>query len=289
MMMSDTLTQGLSEMRTRLSRLQTELGTSRRLHRPSDHPAAAVDALRLRSALDRMDRYERNISEANSWLGVADGALGQLTEILQRVKELAVQGANGTLTPENMAVLAAEVDKLLSSAVDVGNTAHGQTYLFGGFRGDAPPFALAGGVVTYNGDVGQVMREIAPGTQLQINLPGSDLMAATDVFTAIKNLYDRLMAADNAGISQFSLTEVDNAIAGAVQLRASLGARQQQAEMMEQRSRDTRVSLETHLEIVEGVDMEKTMIDFNQADTAYRTALAVGARILPPSLVDFLR
>lgn len=288
-MMSDTVTTSLNELRARLSGLQTNLATSKRLHKPSDHPSATVDAMRVKSALERLDRFERNLGDAKSYLATTDSALDHLTQILQRASELAVQGANSHMPQEALDSLADEVDKLLEGAVDVGNTTLAGTYLFAGLKGDAPPFTLAAGVVTYNGDNGVLRREVSPGNQMQINLTGNDLLAASDIFNVLKNLSDRLRAGDVTTISSTSVKEVQNALDGVLQLRSSVGARHRQVELLEARQRDTRINMESQLELLEGIDMEKTLIEYNQVDLAYRTALAIGGRILPPSLMDFLR
>lgn len=289
MMMGNTLSRSLSDLRGRLTGVQTDLATGRRLHRPSDHPAAMVDSLRVRTALDRLDRYERNIGDAMGWLGTADSALAHLTSILQRAGELAVQGANGTMSDTARVSLAQEVDKLLEGAVELANTAYGESFIFAGHRGDAPPFSLAAGVVAYNGNNGTVLREIAPSTTMQVNVTGSDLVAQTDLFTILQDLADRLRSGDQTGISQISVADINTAQDALVSLRAGIGARHQQVELMEQNSRDVRINLESSREVIEGVDMERTIIEYQQLDAAYSTALAVGARILPPSLLDFLR
>lgn len=289
MMMSETVNQSLGNLRTKLARVQTDLATGRRLHKPSDHPSATVDALRVKSALERLDRYDRNLSDATGWLSSTDSALDHLNGVMVRAYEVAVRGANGTEPQDALNSLAEEVDALLGAAVDAANSTYAETYLFGGLKGDQKPFTLAGGIVTYNGDAGAVFREIAPGTQMQVNVSGSELQTVTDLFNTLKDLADRLRAGDHAGISSTTLQNLQNGITGLVQIRASVGARQRQVEIMEQRSRDLRVNMESHLEVLEGIDMERTIIDFNQMDMAYRTALQVGGRILPPSLLDFLR
>lgn len=287
-MMGSTVVQSLSDIRNRMLGLQTDLATSKRLHKPSDGPSATVDSLRLRSTLNRLERYDRNIEDARGWLSTTDSALDQLNGVAQRAHELAIQAANDTLSQSARDNVAAEIDRLLEGAVQYANTSYAESYLFGGLKGDAEPFTLASGAVTYNGDAGVVKREVAPGTQVQINADGQAL-ADTGLFAALTDLSERLKAGNRDAISSQSVAELSNSIDSLVELRASLGARFSQVELMERLAKDTRVNLESNQEILEGIDLEKTMIEFNQMESAYQTALAIGARVMPPSLLDFLR
>lgn len=293
-MLAGSVVQGLAGNRERLARLQGQIAGGKALTRPSDGAAAYVENMKVQSALQRLDRYDQNMGDARAWLSSTEGALRTLGDILQRARELAMQGANDTIRAEDRRLYAAEVGQLLRAAVDTANSTHNGAFLFGGFRSDALPFTLdpATLAVTYNGDSGQAVREIGPGVQVQANLPGTELQGAADLFAALRDLYDQLNSPAPTAAATISATvvpAVDAAFSNLARLLADLGARGKQVELAESRARDLRVGLEARVEQGEGTDLARALIDLNTEETVYRAALGVGARLLPPSLLDFLR
>lgn len=292
-MLAGNLMDSLGGLKERLARLQGQISSGKALERPSDAPAAYVDQMKVQAALQRLDRYGQNAADTRAWLNTTESALHTLGEILQRARELALQGANDTMAPADRHYLATEVDQLLRAAVDTANSDHNGEYVFGGFRSAAPPFTLdpATRAVTYNGDSGRMIREVGPGIQVQANVTGPDLQGAADLFAVLKELHDQLRSPAPAAerISATVLPGLDAAQGQLFRLFADVGARSRNLELLEARSRDLRINLETQMQETGGVDLARALVDLNTEETAYRAALAVGARILPQSLVDFLR
>jgi len=79
----------------RLQKNQNMLSTGKRISRPSDDPVAVATSLRIRTDMARNDAYTKNADDAKSWLDITDTALSQLNDLLQRTRELAVEGSNG--------------------------------------------------------------------------------------------------------------------------------------------------------------------------------------------------
>lgn len=291
--MGDRTLYNLDRIRERMYRLETDIATGTFLHRPSDGPADVVNTVRLRGARERLTRYQRNMDDAAARLRTTEGAIADLVEIIRRASELVVQGANETYTPEAREAIAQEIDELLKYAVQVGNATYGDEYLFAGFNTGQPAFTLnltPTPSVAYNGDTGTITREIAPGQSVAVNVGGAVLRDAgggVDLFDSLIRAADNLR--NNPGALQTSLGELEQVTDHLLQLQATIGARQRAIELSQDRALDLQVTLEQHIEKTSGVDIERALIDFKKQETAYQTALGMAARILPPSLLDFLR
>jgi flagellar hook-associated protein 3 FlgL len=175
--------QAILDRQSQVNRIQEQISAGKRILTPSDDPAGAVRGLDLRQAIDTTTQYQDNILFARQRLQLEDSTLDTATDALQRIRELAVQGNNDTLTPENRRMIAAEVRQRFDELLALGNTrdANGE-YIFAGYSSNTQPFAvLAGGGVGYNGDSGQRFLQISPSRQVAIGDSG------TEVFRAIPN------------------------------------------------------------------------------------------------------
>lgn len=186
--MSMRITQGIMYSRARAdmqrgllrySRLQEQLATQRRVNRPSDDPAAALQILPLRSDLSDLEQLKNNVSLARETLDTGTASLEDASALMQRVRELTTQAANGTLSDSDRGSIAAEIDQLLSQMVGIGNSRRGDRFLFGGTRNGDAPFDLveANGRtrIVYRGNRDSLSIDVAPGVSTALNVPGDDI------------------------------------------------------------------------------------------------------------------
>ncbi|ACL72313.1 flagellar hook-associated protein FlgL [Thioalkalivibrio sulfidiphilus] len=157
-----------------LARTQLQLGTGKRILSPSDDPSGAVQALQFRSSVEKTEQYQRNGNIVEQRLRLSETILTSVGEGLQRVRELAVQGNNGSQTNETRRYIAGEIRQILDELVQLSNTrdANGE-YIYAGLTSLTQPFSPgAGGEVFYNGDDGQRRLQISPVRQLAIGDSG---------------------------------------------------------------------------------------------------------------------
>ncbi len=152
----------VNRRQTELSRLQEQVATGQRFTRPGQDPTGAARLLGIDAALAANAQYLRNISQAVGRLNVEESVLADAGDVLQRLRELAVQAANGPMSAENRAAIATEVRERRAQLLALGNTRDGNgEYLFAGHSTGTLPFAEQGGTVTYQGDQGR--REVQIG------------------------------------------------------------------------------------------------------------------------------
>lgn len=271
-----------------MERLQDQMSSGKKIKRPSDDPVNLVSALRLRTTITETEKYVANVNAALSWLETTDVALGQAGDLLQRVRELVVQGANDSLPQTSRQAIAAEVRQIKEQLLQVANTVHDGRYIFGGYKTLTPPFDAAG---NYTGDgVADLQYEIGPGIKMTVNITGDDVFKnAIDVFQLLDDIVNDLNTANTANLSGVRLGAVDRAIDNILQVRADVGARVNRLELTRNRLEETRINVSDLLSRTEDVDMAEIITRLQMQENVYRAALAAGARIIQPTLADFLR
>lgn len=272
-----------------LAKYQHQLASGRKISRPSDDPVAIVHSLRLRSDLGDIGQFLKNVDHALSWLNLTDTALSQAGDILQRARELAVYGANGTLPQESRNALAEEVKQLFDQLVQVGNTTYAGQYIFAGTMTKTAPFDSGGG---FSGNSGTKETEIGRNQKIAYNMTGKEVLKPSqdvDAFQALTNLINHLETGATDQISSTDIAAIDRAIDHLLAVRAEVGARVNRLEMTKSRLDDANINFTDLLAKVEGVDIAQTIMELKNQENVYRAALATGARIIQPTLVDFLR
>lgn len=292
-LMSQQMNMNLQSALRRMHAKGDQISTGRRIQLPSDDPLAYEAAARLRHTTQQMEQYLRNVSDGVSWLGITETALEQIGEGMQRARELAVYGASDTLNAESRLALAAEIDQIHAHVLHIGNTRQGDRYLFGGDVVDRPPFPGGaapsdppGGGTGATAPAGTSAFEVSPGVVVPIGVHGSEaIQPALDVLQAIS---DALKADDRTAIDE-ALGPFDEAFSNLIRWRTEVGSRHNRLELMEARLLQDHANLRQLLSGKEDVDMAEAIMDLKTEEAAYRAALAVSARVIQPTLLDFLR
>jgi len=177
--MQQSAVNAMLDQQAQVAHTQLEVSTGRRILSPSDDPAGASRALGLTHASAQNAQYQRNIDSAQSRLGNEDQTLSSVSDLLGRVRTLALEGQNGTLDSGDRKNIATEIRQRLSQLVALANTkdANGE-YIFAGNATKTQPFVQGAGGVTYAGDEGQRTIAIAPGQSIATGDPGSDIFQA---------------------------------------------------------------------------------------------------------------
>lgn len=283
----------LAEIQTsqrRLSEVQERVATGRNINKPSDDPFGTAQALAARTKLELSEQHQRNIFVARTDLAATEGALASLTPLLQRAEELAVQAANSTIDAASRDQIASEVQRLISEAVTIGNTAHAGRYIFAGHQTDAAPLVEdvpgAPTVVNYVGDTGAVEREISPGERMTVNITGDRLFP--DMLATLIQFRDQLQSNDVAGL-QGAANAINDQLDVVLELRGEMGARERRLDLTEARLQDSDVRIQQELADIEEADLAEAIVELQMRDLGYQAALSATSRALNLSLLDFLR
>ncbi len=275
----------------RLQKIQSIIASGKKLQKPEDDPLGAERALGIRSHLHALEATRRNLHLTDDWLSATETALRSLQQVVERSHTIALHAANeATQSREGFQAWAAEVGKLIEQAVQIGNSDHRGLYLFAGRKVTTRPFELAlipTPQVTYQGDSGSMEHQLEESVRVQVNVPG-DHPLFQKMFVALSNLYGRLQAGDTAGI-RASIGELEEAMNTTLEALAVIGSRARQVDATISRLDTLEVNLRSLLSQTEDADMAKAALDFNVENQTYQAVLAASARLLGPSLFDYLR
>lgn len=289
MMMMTKFMRNLSNNELRLNGYQDQLSTGHRINKPSDDPVGVIATMRYRSYIKEAEVFTDNINKARDFLSATDTALGNISDIIQRASELTIQGLNGTNSDASRQSIAQEIRQLAEQVGVVANTAHGSKYIFAGSNVTEPPFDPAG----WRGNDQPLNLEIGVGVTMTVNSRLGDFFYNTD--PASPGLYQLLndIAADlenndtaglnsSLGLLQSSLDRLNNE-------RATIGARINRLDLQEKRLEESSGNYTELLSKTQDCDMAEVIMNLKMQESVYRASLEAGARILLPTLADFLR
>ena len=273
-----------------LEKLQGQLSSGKRILKPSDDPVAVSKSLKLRADLAYNQQYVSNADNAISWLEATESALKDLGDVLNRARELAVQASNGALAPEDRMAIADEIEQLQKHVVQVGNATYAGRYIFAGYKTDKPAFVEQGdGTLKYQGDSGRIAFEIGIGNRIEVNVLGGSGGAEIDeIYDVLERFKNELRNGTNANLDGY-IGEIDQRITQILSQRSAVGAKVNRFELIRARLNEEEINFTKLLSQNEDVDIAEVIVRLKEAENVYRASLAAGARIIMPTLIDFLR
>lgn len=295
-MVSRNVLMDINNTADRLNRTRSKASSNREIDRPSDDPAGAARALKLRESIDGTQQHQRNANDALSFLNAAEIGLDGITQVIQEVRDLIIQGSNDVVTPTASEALATKVRHLIEEAKHFGNATVAGRYVFGGtetttapYPPTAPPPAAPD---VYVGNNDRISREIGPGVSVSINQPGSAVLGTGtpgDLLSVLRSIADNLQTGNRAALRSTDLVALDGRLDSILGVRADNGAITERLDAAISRLDQFEESTLGQLSDTEDADFAKVMITLNTQQTAYEAALKAGANIAQASLMDFLR
>jgi flagellar hook-associated protein 3 FlgL len=271
-----------------MNRHQDMLSSGKTVTKPSDDPIKVTRIMGYNSALDQNKQYQQNIQSATSWLHTSEDAMDGMNSVLQRARELTVAAASETMSPQSRKAVAMEVDELINVFVQLGNSSYEGRSLFSGYKTTTTPFVRDDTGVTYLGDNGDITWEVAPSVTIKGNFNGNELFMDSKAFETMQNLVNALHDGDTAVISE-TLTFLSKSIDHILDKRAALGAIVNGLDLTQENFSAQKINFSNLRSQLEDIDFPETMINFSVMETIYRASISSGARIMQPSLLDFLR
>ncbi len=314
--MNNTMLRNLNQGLGRLDRFQQQLATGKRVLLPSDDPASVTSIMQLKSSLVENEQYIKNVDDAYSWMDSTDTVFDSITNVLHRARELTVYSATDSLSHSDRQTIADEIEQLFGNVLQLANSTHGGKYLFSGQMTTTLPFHRVSTdpssedymQITYQGgyrdyqnpdnprDLASLNVEIGVGSELAINAINADNRDGevtehlfTPVFDILHNLHHSLKTGDTGSLGTSDLAELDVVFDQILSHRSETGAKMNRVELSRERLTDLKLNLSKLLSNARDVDVTEAIMHLKAEENVYRTALSVGARIIQPSLVDFLR
>jgi flagellar hook-associated protein 3 FlgL len=279
-------------------RAQEQIASQKRINKISDDPIGMGRVLGYRSNIAAIEQYEENIDQGINQLEFNEISLDLASDLVLTAKRLADSYSGSDYTAEEKQLAADQVKDLYDQLIGLANSTYNNNYIFAGHATDTAPFSRdADFNVTYHGDDGQVRLMVGNNVEITYNADGSKIFqnaanGGVNLFDELKNLIDGLQNPDAA--------------AGSAQIKATVSplydARQQinnrrseyapalyRLQFTDEYWANLKPKVQGTLADTEQADIAKTVVELTNLEVAYETTLATAARIIQPSLMDFLR
>lgn len=279
---------GLQRALRQVDEAQHRATTGLRVEKPSDDPAASSYIMASGSTIRAIDQYKRNINSARARLDREESILGSVTQMLERAKELGIAQGSSTADAQTRLTAKAEVDQLIQTVVQLGNTQHQGEFLFGGDQSDVAPFTTNVPPFSAAPPTGVRRTEISSALSIRTNHNGTDVFLTTGVLAALDQLSVALGANDQTA-TQASLGALDAAHASVQLLVGEVGAASQQLDVATSNLDALDTSLRSFKSELQDVDLEKAVTELVGRQTAYQAAMLATSRVMSLSLADYLR
>jgi flagellar hook-associated protein 3 FlgL len=282
---------GLNSNQASVARLQQQLTSGKLISSPSDSPTGTNKALQIRQDQSAAQQFAMNISDGQSWLDATDTALNTAVSQVQRVRALTVQAMNdGAVSTSSQKAIAVEIAALRESLLGVANSSINDRALFGGVTQGSAAYQGDG---TYVGApaVGEgITRRVSNADRIRIDVTGPEAFGTPgpdDLFGLVGKIAADVEGAPDALAGD--LEELDAALERLLGTIGSVGARSARMEAVGQVNSDLQLTLTSQLVDVEDIDLAKTIMELSQQQVGYQAALSATAKVIQPTLVDFLR
>lgn len=291
----------LSNVQGELSKTQEQLSVGKQIVKPSDAPDKAALVTRLESELSRQTGYQDTLKAVNIRLTAEETSLKNTSDVMYRIKELAVQAANDTLSPQDRQSVALELSNLKDQVLSLANSQDTNgNYLFSGSRTGVPAFSKdASGRVLYQGDQARMKVNVGDSRRMNLNMPGSDAFTrvvrddgqgnkvGVDFFQSLDDLVTAVKAGDHNNI-QRGIGEVDTLQNGISQGLGQVGSDLAIVDMQNTVLDQVVLQLKTTRSDVEDLDYTSAITKMNKDQLALEAAQSSFAKISQLSLFKFL-
>ena len=291
-MITGSVRRDIMQNTERLFEMQNIVSTGKRINRPSDDPVGMSDVLGFRKTLSSINQYEKNIAHGNMWIEVAEPSLETINDLLATAKNIAIDQSSGTTELETREEAAATIKQIYDQVLDLANSTQGDSYIFAGHKTDTPPFSRDDDYnATYSGDDGDIKIIAGEGINIKINATGHDLFeSGVNIFVTLRDLKDALEnpVFDASAVS----AQIDHLIDACDQIqkgRTENAVNFTRLETTKNQLAGFKLNIEDMLYNTENADMASAIMELHSRETAYQASIATGARIIQPSLMDFLR
>ena len=286
MIVRDTLTQVQSNRLT-MHQIQERISTQKKVQKASDDPTGYSRIQRYRTAADQNEQFLKNIFQSRNWIETTVSALENFHDFSNVAKGIAIQAADGAISPDMRATYAESLRSIVDEAVAVANTRFLGKNIFAGTHTTHPqPFTLDAGVVSYAGNDDPIQRKISASNVIIINTTGQQIMD-TNFFTEMDNLITALETNDVPAIQNG--IDIMAGVAKEFENLMTVSASSLYGlMMMETRLNETNVDLAAYIADEENAILEEEIVKFKAQEIAYQAALQSAADVMRINILRYL-
>jgi flagellar hook-associated protein 3 FlgL len=298
----DRATSRMGALQNSLATSQAQLANGKQVIAPSDAPDQASTIARLKGIIEKQDSYLDTVNSVRNRHQAEETTLNGVTDSMFRMRELAIQAANDTVTPFDRQAIAIELDGLREQIMSYANVKNENgVYLFAGSRVTQPAFGMdAAGKFVYQGDQSQSSVLIGDQRTVQLNRSGSDAfqrVVRTDVngdaygvsfFQSLDDLVTAVKTSDRDGMN-LGLGEIDGLQMGVGLVLAKIGSNMNVLDAQQVVLEETNLRLKTTLSGVEDLDFAEAITQMNKQMLSLEAAQSSFSQISQLNLFNYIK
>lgn len=283
----------LQQSEQSLQTAMNQLSSGKRVSLPSDDPLAFAQNVESLASSANIDTYTKNADAVTAQAQLADSALSSVVTSLTKALSLGTEGGDGTLTAQQRSALANQVQGLVSQIAAQANVTSNGVALFAGTSGVTTPFSVDPGVgsgYSYAGNSDSNQTAVGDNFSVPTSMSGDQIFLSSDgsVFGSLQQMITALQSGSDADLST-ATTAVSAAISHIGRVRVFYGNTVSQLAAQNDYLSQETISLSSQQTSLVGIDTATAATNLTQAQTAQSAVLAMAAKILPTSLLNYLQ
>lgn len=304
---------------TNMSKINQQISTGKVINTVSDDPHKAIKIMNINNEIKYTEKYNYNIDESVGWMNTTDGALDNVGNLLGEIKETILKVGNGTYSQNEMKSLNEDMNEKIKQLADTLNSTYGGKYLFGGSSVDDAPITvienpdgtvklefskdkngqtipntddlkadISSGInIDYNISVGEILN-IKDGNGNTVNLL-DEINNLSTLMNDIANGDEQTAAKAKETLLNDTKGKIDTLFDHVVNERTSLGVRVSTAEKIKEFNDDNIINMKSVLSLDQDTDHVEKFIELQSAQLVYQASIQVGAKLIQPTILDYIR
>ena len=304
---------------TNMSKINQQISTGKVINTVSDDPHKAIKIMNINNEIKYTEKYNYNIDESVGWMNTTDGALDNVGNLLGEIKETILKVGNGTYSQNEMKSLNEDMNEKIKQLADTLNSTHGGKYLFGGSSVDDAPSTvienpdgtvklefskdkngqtipntddlkadISSGInIDYNISVGEILN-IKDGNGNTVNLL-DEINNLSTLMNDIANGDEQTAAKAKETLLNDTKGKIDTLFDHVVNERTSLGVRVSTAEKIKELNDEDILNIQDVLSKTQDTDVVEKFIELKSAEMIYQASIQVGAKLIQPTILDYIR
>ncbi|AUN18599.1 flagellar hook-associated protein 3 [Clostridium botulinum] len=314
-MMANSFMTDMNNNLENLNRINQQSSSGKNFSKPSHNPAGVIRSMQLHTGIDANEQYNKNISNVINWLDVTDTALDQIGKQLGKIRDKLEEAGNAGYGETERKALKDEVNGIIASMSQTLNTNFDGKYVFSGTRVTGKPTGIQKDGTTKNNSIdyinkdgsipldpagdeykqmnGKLKAEISEGVVMEYNVTATEVLEGdVDLRKLLENIVNHLDSDDPKEINKLygeDLGNIDKALDNVLRIRAEVGAKQNRMEAAKEMNKETNFNMTEILSNIEDVNYAEKHMEFAVLQAVYISSLQTSAKILQPTLMDYLR
>ena len=324
-MMTSSFLNDMQRNLNKMNKIQNQLTSGKEVRRPSDNPFIVARSMQLNGDISANEQYNSNIKDTINWLDATDTALGQLTDTMQRIRELMVSAGNAAYGEDEKNAIKDEINQRIEEVGTILNSSFDGKYIFGGSRATFKPVIIeknenGNNVISYAGKDGEIIDlntdsykekaqldmldkklsvEISKGVTMEYNVTSKQILEFNDgvgesinVMSLLSDITNNISSKnldESSKLTNENLKDITSSIDNLLKVRAEVGAKQNRMESAQLKNEEENFNLTEVLSANEDINFTEKTMQSATMQTIYMASLQTSAKVIQPSLLDYIR